>query len=115
MKDSGFIEFGSHTDGHKILKTLKKDEITLELEESKKSLIDEKVCEKDFCPFCYPSGVYDRHIKKMVAEAGYNVAVSTQKGWNTKKSDLFALKRIGIHDDMTSTEAMFACKIAGLL
>jgi peptidoglycan/xylan/chitin deacetylase (PgdA/CDA1 family) len=63
--------------------------------------------------FCYPSGVYDENIEKMVKDAGYDIAVSTQKGWNSLKDHRFTLRRIGIHQDMTSTPAMFACKIAG--
>ena len=49
-----------------------------------------------------------------VKEAGYDMAVTTNKGWNSSNSDPFTLKRIGIHNDMTSTEAMFACRIAGI-
>ena len=114
MKKSGLIEFGSHTVSHKILKKLTDVEINRELIESKETLIRENVNDGKFIPFCYPSGVYDRKIEKMVEDAGYDLAVSTQKGWNSLKAHPFTLRRIGIHQDMTSTPAMFGCKIAGI-
>jgi hypothetical protein len=52
---------------------------------------------------------------KKVQEVGYNIAVTTKNGWNTNKTGRFELKRIGIHQDMTSNKAMFACRIAGLI
>jgi peptidoglycan/xylan/chitin deacetylase (PgdA/CDA1 family) len=115
MKQSKLIDFGSHTVNHKILTTLTYDEINHELIESKETLIERNINDGKFVPFCYPSGVYDKKIEMMVQEAGYDVAVSTQKGWNSLKEHPFTLRRIGIHQDMTSTPAMFACKIAGLI
>jgi hypothetical protein len=37
-----------------------------------------------------------------------------KKGWNDARSDFFTLRRIGVHQDMTSTKAMFGCRIAGI-
>ena len=114
MKASGLIEFGSHTVNHKILNTLQIDEIKYEIKESKETLERERINDGRFFPFCYPSGVYDSDIEKMVKAAGYDLAVSTQKGWNSLKAHPFTLRRMGVHQDMTSTPAMFACKIAGI-
>jgi len=114
MAQSGLITFGSHTASHRILTTLGDDEIRDELMQSKDRLISEKVIDPSFIPFCYPNGNYNEKIVKMVKEAGYSLAVTTDNGWNTFGSDPFTLKRIGIHQDMASSEAMFGCRIIKL-
>ncbi len=114
MAQSGLITFGSHTASHRILTTLKDDEIWDELIRSRQKLIDERVADPSFIPFCYPNGNYNEKIVRMVKEAGYSLAVTTEKGWNRFDADPFTLKRIGIHQDMTFTEAMFGCRIAGI-
>jgi peptidoglycan/xylan/chitin deacetylase (PgdA/CDA1 family) len=114
MHQSGLITFGSHTASHKILTTLTDNEIQEELKKSKEKLIAEDIIDPSFIPFCYPNGNYNEKIAKMVKEAGYSLAVTTRNGWNDAGSDFFTLRRIGIHQDMTSTKAMFACRIAGI-
>ena len=115
MYQSGLITFGSHTVSHKILTTLADEEINDELMKSKEKLISEDVVDPSFIYFCYPNGNYNERIAGMVKEAGYNVAVTTSHGWNLRNADPFQLRRIGIHQDMTSTEAMFGCRVVGVL
>lgn len=114
MAQSGLVSFGSHTAGHKILTNLSDEEIKEEIVRSREKLIAEKVVEPSFIPFCYPNGNFNDKIAGMVKEAGYSLAVTTAKGWNRFNSDLFTLKRIGIHQDISSTEAMFGCRVAGI-
>jgi len=114
MQNSGLIAFGSHTAGHPILTNLKPNEIESELKTSWDKLVFEKAVDPSFIPFCYPNGNHNDQIVKMVKEAGYSLAVTTQKGWNGRDAHPFMLKRIGIHQDMTSTEAMFGCRITGI-
>ena len=63
---------------------------------------------------CYPHGNYNNKIVRMARNAGYNLAVTTKKGWNHGEDDPFSLKRIGIYQDITSTYTMFGCRIAGI-
>lgn len=114
MAQSGLVTFGSHTVAHKILTTLADQEIRDELIESRKRLITEQVVDPSFIPFCYPNGNHNDRIVCMVKDTGYDLAVTTKKGWNNPESDPFILRRIGIHQDMTSTDAMFCCRIAGI-
>jgi peptidoglycan/xylan/chitin deacetylase (PgdA/CDA1 family) len=114
MHHSGLITFGSHTASHKILTTLTDNEIQEELIKSRDKLISENIVDTSFIPFCYPNGNFNDKIARMVKEAGYTVAVTTKNGWNNAESDPFTLHRIGIHQDMTSTKAMFGCRIAGI-
>jgi peptidoglycan/xylan/chitin deacetylase (PgdA/CDA1 family) len=114
MFASGLVSFGSHTTSHRILTTLEVGEIQNELSESKAKLIEENVVLPEFIPFCYPNGNYNDQITRMVQNAGYSLALSTDYGWVGKEDDVFALKRIPIHNDMTSTEPLFSCRMIGL-
>lgn len=114
MSASGLVSFGSHTTSHRILTTLEEGEIQKELSESKAKLLEEKVVMPNFVPFCYPNGNFNEQITRMVQNAGYSLALSTEFGWAGKDDDVFTLKRIPIHDDITSTEALFFCRMVGL-
>ena len=115
MKNSGLITFGSHTASHRILTILSDNEIEDELIRSKQKLIAEKAIDPTCIPFCYPNGNYNAKTAKLVKEMGYHLAVTTENGWNDGKADLFRLRRIGIHEDITSTKALFGCRITGIL
>ena len=117
MYNSGIVSFGSHTKSHKILTTASEKVIQDELLQSRKKLIEEGVVSPSFIPFTYPNGNYTDKIAKMVKEAGYALALTTESGWNhmtDNKNELFQLKRIGIHQDISSTDAMLACRIYGI-
>ena len=117
MYKSGIVSFGSHTESHRILTTLTNDEIRAELIESKNKMIAEEIVAPSFIPFSYPNGNYTNDIKEMVKKAGYNLAVTTDRGWNRFQHgvDLYQLDRIPIHQDMVSSDAMFYCRIAELI
>lgn len=113
MADSGFVHFGSHTASHRIMTTLDDEEVRRELHGSKKLLLDKGVASDGFIPFCYPNGNYNKAIKKLVAEVGYSIAVSTDPGWNDiRKPDIHCLKRISVHEDISSNYAMLSCRLA---
>lgn len=115
MVGSGLITFGSHTADHNILTTLSEDEVGLELLESKEKLLTEQVVDPSFITFCYPNGNHDHNLAKMVEVSGYSLAVTTKNGWNGFSDDPFTLKRVSVHQDMTSTQAMFAYRISGMI
>lgn len=120
MYASGIVRFGSHTKSHRILSTASEELIREELAHSKEKLIEERVASPSFIPFSYPNGNYTQRIAELVREAGYHLAVTTEKGWNgvangsNGRESLFRLRRIGIHQDVASTNAMFACRIHGI-
>ena len=115
VAQSGLIEFGSHTASHPILTTLTNDEIREELKRSKVQLLEHKVVDPKFIPFCYPNGDFDDRIKSMVEDAGFSAAVTTRSGWNNPDEEIYALRRIGLHQDMSSNDALLNCRIAGLM
>jgi peptidoglycan/xylan/chitin deacetylase (PgdA/CDA1 family) len=117
MHRSGIVSFGSHTDTHRILSTLREEEIFRELRRSKERLAEEGVVDPSFFPFAYPNGNHTDEIIRFVKQYGYSLAVTTRKGWN-RYSDggkAFELNRIGVHQDMTSTDALFASRILQIL
>ena len=105
------ISFGSHTCNHKILTKLSTTEIKKELKESLHTLEEKKI---NYVPaFCYPNGNYTHEISEQVKGAGYQAAVSTKFGYeNGGSKDLFGLKRIGIHNDISSTMPLFAYRLS---
>jgi len=115
MAASGLISFGSHTEGHPIMTTLAEDEARAELDRSMATLVARNAALRGRVAFCYPNGSYSRRLTELVREAGYTMAVTTEYGWNGPDSDPYALRRIGVHQDMTSTTSLLECRIAGIL
>lgn len=107
------ISFGSHTCTHKILTTLTLQEVNTELAESKRVLKERKV---NFVPvFCYPNGSYNQEIQKSVKDFGYEAAVTTKYGLEEAlPNDYYGIKRIGVHNDISSTISLFSFHLSGL-
>lgn len=112
MSNNG-ISFGSHTCNHKILTGIPLSEAREELERSV-DLLKEK--ELNFVPvFCYPNGNYNQEIQNTVRNCGYEAAVTTRFGFEGKKpDDYFGIKRIGVHNDISSTIPLFSFHLSGL-
>jgi len=115
ISGSGLVSFGSHTAGHRLLTTLTDEEAQHELRKSLNVLIAHKVANKNFISFSYPNGNFSERLSEMVREAGYNLAVTTQYGWHHQGANPYTVKRISVHQDMASTEAMFVSRIVNLL
>jgi peptidoglycan/xylan/chitin deacetylase (PgdA/CDA1 family) len=105
------IEFGSHGLTHRLLTSLKPEEVEQELKQSK-ILIEDKL-KVSVLSFSYPNGNYNHGIEKIVKNAGYRCAFLAGKN-NATYKDKFAIGRIGIHNDISIglngrfSEAMFA-------
>ena len=111
MSENG-ISFGSHSCSHKILTSLPRQEANREIRESRETLIRKTVNMVDV--FCYPNGNYNAQTLVWVKEAGYQAAVATEFGAEgLVPDDLFALKRLSIHHDMTETVPLFSWHLSG--
>lgn len=117
MHRSGLVFFGSHSATHRILTTLRDDEIDWELRQSKDRLVAEGVMDPSCLPLAYPNGNYNNKIIHLLKKHEYNLAVTTKKGWVRRSGGgwIFELDRIGIHQDMASTGAMFGCRILQII
>jgi peptidoglycan/xylan/chitin deacetylase (PgdA/CDA1 family) len=107
------ISFGSHSSSHKILTRYPLDDVRKELEESKQVLMTKRV---SYVPvFAYPNGNYNHQIQKMVRDCGYAAAPTTEFGFeNCSSPSLLSLRRINIHNDVTTTLPLFTLHLSGL-
>lgn len=71
-------EMGSHTVSHAVLTRLDDAHLRLELSESKQKL--GALLGSPIVTFCYPEGRLNRHSVRAVREAGYRLAMTTEKG-----------------------------------
>lgn len=112
MSQAG-ISFGSHTRGHRILTRLKEEEIVYELSTSLEIIKQKNI---NFVPvLSYPNGDKNKKIEKIAQACGYIGAVTTRYGFeSTKPADPFSLRRIGVHQDIASSDALFAFHLSGL-
>lgn len=106
------ISFGSHSCSHRILTTIAHEDVSDELARSKQVLLAQGV---NFVPvFCYPNGNSDPHIQSRVQTCGYEAAVTVQMGVEGgRPGNQFAIKRVGIHNDVTSTVPLFSLRLFG--
>lgn len=111
MVDSGWIRLGSHTRHHVRLR----DGVPT------KVLIDEIVnsskeieANTGMAPglFCYPNGERSAEAIRLVS-AQYRAAVTTDRGWNSATSDPHQLRRIGLHQDISSSRTAFIARLSG--
>ncbi len=106
------ISFGSHSCSHRILTKLSSHEVKRELEASSRALRARPI---NYVPvFCYPNGDCNRVIQNMVKECGYEAAVGVRSGCEGRvPANLFEVKRISIHNDITPTIPQFAFHLLG--
>ncbi|MBI4767077.1 MAG: polysaccharide deacetylase family protein [Deltaproteobacteria bacterium] len=106
------VRFGSHGINHLILPLLEMEEIEKEVLESK-TLIESKLGKKVWA-FSYPNGDYNEKVINTINTQGYKIAFGTEPGRVTYGDNLFNLRRMNIHEDMTDSIPMFLARIAGL-
>lgn len=87
------IEFGSHTLNHKLIDRISLDEVTVEVEESKRQI--EAMLNKPCKVFAYPGGHYNESARQAVEKAGYIAGFTTMYG-PTDKFDPHAMNRTEI-------------------
>lgn len=103
------IEIGSHSCSHKALASLGDFKIREEVSSSKKILED--IIKNKITLFSYPHGIFNKKIKNILRQEGYQAACSSISGFNTDKTDLFELKRIEVRGDDSLSD--FGLKLKG--
>jgi peptidoglycan/xylan/chitin deacetylase (PgdA/CDA1 family) len=69
--------------------------------------------------FAYPNGDWDPRVRRQVADAGYDCAFTTQRGWYRRGDDRYTVRRILLHEgcvtgfDGTFSPAAFNLKLTG--
>jgi peptidoglycan/xylan/chitin deacetylase (PgdA/CDA1 family) len=104
------ITFGSHSASHAILTKLTPDHIKMEMKMSMYTLREKNI---NYVPvLCYPNGDYNDVITELAKDTGYMAGVSTRFGIEDRlPRDQYALKRIGIHNDISASLPLYAYRI----
>lgn len=93
------IGFGAHTANHVVLPL--EDEAALENEITAAKRELERRLDQKIVTFAYPNGEYNARIRELVARAGFQIAVTTEKRINRAGADLLALGRISLCEEST--------------
>jgi peptidoglycan/xylan/chitin deacetylase (PgdA/CDA1 family) len=91
------VRFGSHTQTHSLLTSMAPELAQHEIRASKQAIEDMlgRCCET----FSYPNGDWSPEVRRMVEEAGYELACTTDHGAWTKASDPLAIPRANICEE----------------
>jgi peptidoglycan/xylan/chitin deacetylase (PgdA/CDA1 family) len=110
MAGSGLVRFGSHTRRHIRLDARAAAEVLQdEIRESRLQI--EKELGTPVTAFCYPNGDHCPAAVELV-RGSYATAVTTRRGWNSTASDRYLLRRVGMHEDISSTAPAFLSRLA---
>lgn len=99
LHESGLIEFGGHSENHKSMITLSKEELEKEILENKYKI--EKIVGEKVLSFAYPYGHKTKRIEKAVRDSGYIFAVSIDTGTGFIGENPYDIRRTKI-DENTS-------------
>ncbi|MBN2569702.1 MAG: polysaccharide deacetylase family protein [Deltaproteobacteria bacterium] len=106
------IDFGYHSKNHYMLTqvpdSILDDELIIPTEEYLSAGINLKPL------FCYPDGKYNEKIISALKKHKYGGAVSLRKGYNNCNTDLFALRRVNIHEGNAGRLSLFLATIGVL-
>lgn len=107
------IGFGGHTANHVVLTLENESAMENEIFASKREL--ERHLNREIVSFAYPNGEYNAKIRQIIADAGYKIAVTTEKRINGQGADLLALGRISLCEESTRGIAgVYSPKVAAL-
>ena len=99
MAASALVEWGAHSLTHPMLPLCTKDQIEIEVKESKNDL--ESLLGSPVNYFAYPFGEHTRETADAVRSYGYKAAVTTNDGLVKAGDDLFLLNRLNVFRDDT--------------
>ncbi len=91
MDESGLVEFGGHTAGHKTLTKISDEEVRKEIYMNKEWL--ETVLKHEIMSFAYPRGGENDYIVSVVRSVGYKFAASMKKKMRAVKVDPYRIHR----------------------
>ena len=109
MQNTGLISFGAHTAAHVILDQVSRTRAENEILQSRKDIEDRLGAAAEL--FSYPNGNFTPALKEILRRCGFKGAVTTRRAWIGKDSDLFEIPRIGIHQDVGCSPALFKARL----
>jgi len=105
------VDVESHGVSHAILTGTSREDVRAELEGARRSLRDRG--HGKHALLAYPSGGFNAEVVGLAREAGYAGAVTTMRGIATLESERLTLPRVGLHEDISSTEMEFLRWVPG--
>lgn len=108
----GGVSFGGHGVRHLLLTQVSAVEAAGEIHGASRGLHERLGLTNT--TFCYPNGYWSPALAAEVRTAGYRLAFITDEGFVTCEDDRFSIRRLGIHQDTTSSTPMFLARILGL-
>ncbi|MBU2429345.1 MAG: polysaccharide deacetylase family protein [Proteobacteria bacterium] len=109
MLKSGMVDFGAHTANHVILDQVSAGVAQQEIQKSRDEIGHHLGIDVEL--FSYPNGNFSPDLKQMVRKNRFKGAVTTQAAWVSKDTDLFAIPRIGIHEDVSFSKQRFFSRL----
>ena len=109
MLTSGLVRFGAHTVNHELLDQIPLEKAKDEISQSR-DVIESRLG-ASVRTFAYPNGNYNENVRKSVEDNGFNVAVTTKKGFFDRGTNLLEIPRIAMHEDVSNTIPMFRSRI----
>jgi peptidoglycan/xylan/chitin deacetylase (PgdA/CDA1 family) len=103
-------DFQSHTVFHPILPLCSEEKAEAEIAGSRSDL--QTRLGYEVYALAYPNGDYSERELRLAERAGYSCALTLDRGFNTKRTPLFTLRRICIPDDADQHELLV--KASGL-
>lgn len=103
------VEFGAHTVSHPHLDRLPASVAAAEMRLSRQAVED--WTGRECRVFAYPFGHHNQETVAMARQI-FPASVVVGGGWWAESDDLARIPRIAIHEDMSSTAAMFASRLA---
>ena len=110
MVESGFVSLGSHTRGHvRMLPKLATRDVEYQIAGSRED-IEQRAGHRPTL-FCFPNGDVSPEALRVV-KRNYEGACTTDRGWNAPGADPYALRRVSLHEDRSSSREAFLARIA---
>jgi poly-beta-1,6-N-acetyl-D-glucosamine N-deacetylase len=104
------VTIGSHSANHALLPNCDEEELREEINDSKRDL--EQWTDRPVRVFSYPNGSFDGRTARVLAEAGYSLAFTTEEHAITLADDFYYIPRFSIMDNGSSSENI--CHAFGL-
>jgi peptidoglycan/xylan/chitin deacetylase (PgdA/CDA1 family) len=104
LRDSGLVDFGSHTHTHPILSRCTPERQRTELASSR-DILRERLGRADL--FAYPNGLasdFTPTTQELLPELGYRCALSTIPGLHRLRADRYAMHRVNVGADTTTRQ-----------
>jgi peptidoglycan/xylan/chitin deacetylase (PgdA/CDA1 family) len=113
MAATGLVRFGSHTATHfRLGGRVSAEALEREIVGSQRALYE--LCGQAINLFCYPNGDTSPEAIDLVRRH-YLGAVTTRRGWHGASDDPYLIRRIGVHEGVSSAREPFLERLSGWL